>query len=407
MTSAVIITLCALLLLAYLFDLTSVKTRIPSVILLLVLGWAVQELTLILHIEVPDLKGALPILGTIGLILIVLEGSLELELKKSRVPLIVKSFLGALVPILLLSFGLAYAFQYQSGAQFTDCLLNAIPLSVISSAVAISSTRGLAKLDREFVVYESSLSDIIGVLLFNFIALNDSFTLATFGTFGLQLLLMLAISLVCVGALSYLIGRIKHHVSFAPIILLVILIYAIAKEYHLPALVFILMLGLCLGNLDELIRFKLVRWLAPQKLDIEVRRFKELTYEATFLIRSLFFLLFGFLISTADLLNMEVIVWSVGIVAGIVLLRTFQLWISGQRLVPLLFMAPRGLITILLFLSIPVSRAVPVMNDSLVLQVIVLTALLMMLGSLLSKPMTSRETNRVDETLPPDGPVIF
>jgi Kef-type K+ transport system membrane component KefB len=39
--TTVIITICALLLIAYLFDLTSSKSKIPSVILLLLLGWLV------------------------------------------------------------------------------------------------------------------------------------------------------------------------------------------------------------------------------------------------------------------------------------------------------------------------------------------------------------------------------
>jgi hypothetical protein len=47
---------------------------------------------------------------------------------------------------------------------------------------------------------------------------------------------------------------------------------------------------------------------------------------------------------------------------------------------PLLFIAPRGLITILLFLSIPLSKNLEIANQSLILQVIILTALMMMFG---------------------------
>lgn len=43
MTIAIIITLCILLLLAYVFDLTSSKTKVPSVILLLLLGFAMRQ----------------------------------------------------------------------------------------------------------------------------------------------------------------------------------------------------------------------------------------------------------------------------------------------------------------------------------------------------------------------------
>lgn len=104
MTSAIIITICTLLLIAYIFDLTSSKTKIPSVILLLLLGWGVRQLSVALDINIPDLSRLLPIFGTIGLILIVLEGSLELELNKSKISVIKKSFIAALLPILAMSF---------------------------------------------------------------------------------------------------------------------------------------------------------------------------------------------------------------------------------------------------------------------------------------------------------------
>lgn len=79
MNASILITICALLLLAYIFDITSSKTKIPSVILLLLLGWTVNKITQVFNINVPNLESVLPIIGTIGLILIVLEGSLELE----------------------------------------------------------------------------------------------------------------------------------------------------------------------------------------------------------------------------------------------------------------------------------------------------------------------------------------
>ena len=385
MTSAVIITLCVLLLLAYVFDITSARTRIPSVILLLMLGWVVRELTLLFNIAIPDLSPVLPVLGTVGLILIVLEGSLELELNKSRIPLIIKSFLGALVPLMVLSFLMAFALQHFTGASLKNSVTCAIPLAVIGSSIAISSVRNLSPLNREFVVYESSLSDILGVLFFNFVALNESITTVTYGKFGLQLAGMVLLSLACVLGLSFLLSRVRHHVMFAPIILFVILIYAISKEYQLPALVFILILGLFLGNIDVLRRFRWVERLRPGKLNKEVGRFKEITYEATFLIRSLFFLLFGYLISTKDLLNLESLAWSVVIVSVIYLVRLIQLILSRLPLVPLLFIAPRGLITILLFLAIIPEQSIPLVNESLILQVIVLTALIMMIGLLMGE----------------------
>lgn len=100
----IIVSLCLLLLFAYIFDLSASKTKIPSVILLLLLGWGVHQIILIFNIKVIDLSSMLPILGTVGLILIVLEGSLELELNKSKAHLIKQSFWAALIPMVLISF---------------------------------------------------------------------------------------------------------------------------------------------------------------------------------------------------------------------------------------------------------------------------------------------------------------
>lgn len=385
MTSAILIAICSLLLIAYLFDLTSLKTKIPSVILLLLLGWSVRQLTNLFGLNFPDFSSVLPIIGTIGLILIVLEGSLELELNKSKFKLIRKSLLGSLIPMIVLAFLLAYLFKYFGQFSFKDSLVNAIPLCVISSAVAIPSVRHLASANKEFIIYESSLSDIFGVLFFNFIAFNDSFDTHSFGHFGLQLLIIIIISFVATIGLSLLLSKIDHQIKFVPIILLVILIYAVSKTYHLPALIFILLFGLFIGNLDEFKGFKWIERFRPDVLEKEVKKFKDLTIEGAFLIRALFFLLFGYLIETAEILNTETIIWAIGIVSIIFIFRAVQLKLSKIPLKPLLFVAPRGLITILLFLSIAPIQNISLVNKSLIIQVIILTALIMMVGLMFSK----------------------
>lgn len=394
MTTAIIITLCTLLLIAYFFDITASKTKIPSVIFLLFLGLLVQQASVFFKIALPNLTPLLPVLGTIGLILIVLEGALELELKRHKSPLIAKSFIVALLPLLIMAFALSFAFQYFSEASFKDNMTNAIPLCVISSAIAIPSVKGLMKNDKEFVIYESSFSDILGVLLFNFVALNETITTQSFGGFFIQLLLIAVISFIATLGLAFLLSRIDHHVKFAPIILLVILIYAVSKVYHLPGLIFILFFGLFLGNLDELKHIKFIQKLQPTLLDKEVKKFKEITIEATFIIRALFFLLFGYLLKLEEILNAETFAWATFIVAAIFLIRAVFLKIVRSPLKPLLFVAPRGLITILLFFSIAPNKLLPFVNKSLIVQVILLTALIMMIGLML-KPKTIDTTKAV------------
>lgn len=385
MTVTIIITFCILLLLAYVFDLTSSKTKIPSVIFLLLLGWSVRQISIWLGIDLPDFTPFLPVLGTIGLILIVLEGSLELELNKSKLGLIRKSILGALISMLVLAFLLALLFNYFGNYGFKASLINAIPFCVISSAIAIPSVRNLSRYNREFVIYESSLSDILGVILFNFLTTNDRINFFSFGSFSVQLLIIMLVSLIATVGLSFLLSKIQHNIKFFPIILLVILIYTLSKIYHLPGLIFILIFGLSIGNLEALKRFRWLEKFKPDVLNKEVIKFKELTIEATFLVRALFFLLFGYLIETNEILNGETVVWAFGIVLSIFVFRGVQLKISKLPLIPLLFVAPRGLITILLFLSIESMYSISLVNKSLIIQVIVLTAFLMMVGLIATK----------------------
>jgi potassium/hydrogen antiporter len=380
MSTAIIITLCLLLLLAYLFDVSAPKTKIPTVILLLLLGWGVKSTSIVLNIDIPNLEPILPILGTIGLILIVMEGALELELEPSKFEMIKKSTLLALIQMLVISFGLALSFQYFAGSTFKSGLINAIPLAIVSSAIAIPSAKNLMRNEKEFITYESSLSDIFGVIFFNFILMNDHLNASSFGMFLLQLLLMIIVSLASTIILSYLLKRINHSIKFIPIILLVILIYSISKVYHMPSLIFILIFGLFIGNIDKLKKISWINRMKPENLNQEVHKFKEITTEITFMIRALFFLLFGYLINISELLNVDTALWSFLLTGGIFLLRFLLIYLFQLKQKPILYIAPRGLITILLFLSIPASQQFYMANKSLILQVIILSAFVMMFG---------------------------
>lgn len=385
MTTQILLIVCVILLLSYIFDLTSKKTKIPTVILLLLMGWGLKQGTLAFQIETPDLKDILPVLGTVGLILIVLEGSLDLEIDKHTLPVIRKSFFLALFPFLIMAFGLAYAFHYFGGYDFEKSLLNAIPFCIISSAIAIPSVQNLSQLNKTFITYESSLSDIVGVVIFNFVALNTNYNIESFGFFFLEILIVIVISLVATILLSLLLSRLNHHIKFGPILILVVLIYAITKIYHLPGLIFIMIFGLTLSNIDQFNSRKWFKHFKPEKMNAEIEQFKDIVAEATFLIRSLFFILFGFLIETTEVFDTATLSWSGAIVGGILVLRVIFLSIIGLKIFPLLFIAPRGLITILLFFSILPEDVIPIVNNSMIIQVILLSIIIMMLGMLFSK----------------------
>ncbi|MGA9651414.1 cation:proton antiporter [Pedobacter sp.] len=375
-----IVTICVLILVGYVFDITSRHTKVPSVIFLMVLGWIVRNFTADLNLM--NLSVLLPIFGTIGLVLIVLEGGLELEINSKKRQLITRSIWSAFLPITILCLLLGLGINFHTGAGLKASLLNAVPFCIISSAIAIPAVHNFDKKLKEMVIYESSMSDIIGVIVFNFLISNEIIQMSSFLAFGLQIIIMIIISLIASLCLAFLIKKIDHHVKLIPIMIMVVMIYAIAKIYHLPALMFILIFGLFLNNLDELKNMTLIKNLEPKKLDMEVHRFARLVSEMAFLIRTVFFILFGYTITLDKLLNVGTIGYSLLIFVIIIFIRWIQLKLSGEKINPSLFIAPRGLITVMLFISIPIHNHITLISESMIIQVIVISIIVMTAGML-------------------------
>jgi NhaP-type Na+/H+ or K+/H+ antiporter len=91
-------------------------------------------------------------------------------------------------------------------------------------------------------------------------------------------------------------------------------------------------------------------------------------------------MLFGFLIDISDVLNSDTILFAICITIGIFIVRYIVLKIFKVQTNPSVFIAPRGLITILLFLSIPLTQQIEQIDKSLIIQVIILSALIMKIG---------------------------
>jgi len=89
-----LIILSGLVIFSYLFDLLAGKTKIPSVILLLFLGIAIKQIVDYFGFKTFDFTKILPALGTLGLIFIVFEGSLELKYSREKNAIIKKTFFG-------------------------------------------------------------------------------------------------------------------------------------------------------------------------------------------------------------------------------------------------------------------------------------------------------------------------
>ncbi len=377
--------LSGLIIFSYLFDLFAKRTRVPSVLLLLATGIALRALSDYLSFEVFDVQRILPALGNIGLILIVFEGALDLKYTASKKSLIRKAFVSSFFLLLLTTGGIAAILHWYTGASVLACIVNAVPLSVVSSAVAIPSARELQVDEREFVVYESSFSDILGIILFNFLVSNETFGASAFGNLGLEIVGVLLLSAVFSIALLWLLGRITHHVKFFLILAILILVYAVGKQFHLSSLVVILAFGMFLANADRLpFAWFRERFIYPA-FHKDLEQFHSLSNESAFLIRTFFFVLFGFSVVVNQLMDIQAAILCGFLLVAIYLLRPlFLVAAVRMRSVPVMFITPRGLISILLFFSLPATLRIPEVDTPLLFLLVLSTCLIMALGLIAS-----------------------
>jgi NhaP-type Na+/H+ or K+/H+ antiporter len=351
MTNAAILAASGLLLFAYLLDIVGRRLRLPGVVLMIATGIVARQALDEFGVRLQWVDPVVPVIGTLGLILIVLEGALDLRLSRERTRLIAVSIASAVLGFsaTLVAFTLLFAWALHWTA--AAATLAAMPFAVISSAVAIPSAAGLPAATREFVVYESSLSDIIGVLVFYaWLGADGSlgeFAWDLFGGGAVSVVAALAASL----ALYYFVGRIEGHVRFLPLLAGLVCLYAVGKAIHLSPLIIILVCGLQLNNPTAFAWHPRIRALHTPEYEGTLQEFKSLVAELTFATKSFFFLLLGYWTDVSQMLSWQAWAMASAIVAIIYGSRFALLAALRQPVGVLVWVAPRGLITVLLFLA--------------------------------------------------------
>ena len=396
-TLSILFVLPLLIIFSYLFDTFARKTKFPAVILLMITGILIRTACNVYgYTDFDFLENLIPVLGTIGLILIVLEGAVELEINREKLPLILKGFLAALFILIANIWILQWVFGVLFQMEHNEAVLYAIPLSIISSAVAIPSAAGLISKEKEFVTYESTFSDILGIMIFNYAIRQFESDQSLIGgtalvSLGLQILGVIVISLAITYILFRLLQQIHHHVKFFLILALLILVYAFGKLFHLPALVTIFIFGIFLSNVKSLLPQFLLNYLDIEQTEKGFHEFHILTAESTFIVRTFFFLFFGFSIEIIDFDSFSPIIYGLLIFMVILVIRYVYLSATTLKIKPsaLVYMSPRGLISILLFIQL---KEVSFLNtttspiDERVLLVVILGSMLVMLLGTLKKP---------------------
>src|SRR5271157_2851825 len=156
--------LAALLIVAFIANRLSKLTRIPDLIVLLLIGVTLGP---ILHwVNPPIFQGVVHVVGMLALILILFEGGLELRLREA-----LRYFPAGLL-LVVLAYGLSLGLIALIGRallhlQWSDCLLMGAALGCTSGTIVIPALQQITAPApvKITLTVESSLGEIIAVLM--------------------------------------------------------------------------------------------------------------------------------------------------------------------------------------------------------------------------------------------------
>ena len=389
-----------IVIISYLFTLISRRTNIPSVLLLMFLGFGIKEAIVfgVANLEPyqSTIDEAVKFLGNVGLVMIVLEAALDLKITRDKLKLLLQASFVALGALLATSLGVAYLLIFTLHIDMFQAMAYAIPLSIMSSAIIIPSVKGMDEFKKEFMVYESTLSDILGIIFFQFytqagaeITFNDVFV-----DLFLNVLLT-SVTAIAIGlGLTWLLQKIRTDIKLFLIISFLLMMFAIGKLLHASSLLIILIFGLILRNHELVFRNKIKFMANNSVLSPLVKDFHTLTLETAFLVRTFFFVVFGMTISVASFFNLQTVLISTGIVGVIFLVRyVFLKATLRKNFRTQLFIAPRGLITILLFFAIPTSHQIPHFDSGILLISILVSSLIMTFALIANKNTSAKQVS--------------
>jgi len=401
---ALIIEGAIVLIFSFLFGEISKRTNVPSVLMLIVTGVLIKLGLTALGIPDYDFFNMLELLGIVGLIMIVLEAALELKLDRDKLIPITIAFAIALVGLLVSAWVTALILQYFIPSMTSvQAWIYAMPLSILSSAIIIPSVAPLRIDKKEFHIYESTFSDILGIMAFYFLAgqLPNGETGdhggGGFLAFGITTVVTIVLSLVFSYGIVFVFQNIKSHTKQFLLIAVLLLLYSVGKLMHLSSLILIFLFGLVIANMDIFFKGPLKRWLDKSKAEEIYHGLHVVTLETAFVVRTFFFVIFGVTIVFSTLASWSVIGVSILCLLAIYIIRFVLLRTTlGSDITPQLYIAPRGLITILLYYAIPEQARTTDFSEGILLFIIIGTSLIMTWAMINNKRKASKAINKAE-----------
>ena len=309
------------------------------------------------------------------------QGALDIQLRRDRLRAIGSALVLATAGFVACTAILATIAFLALGLSPLQATIMAVPFAVISSAVAIPSSQHLPPAGREFIVYESAISDIIGVMFFLSLINSDGTPAGVMMALAGGGLLSLLLAVVFAIGLALVLMRIDGHIRFIPLLSGLFGLYAAGELLHLSPLMLVLLFGLALNNPTLLTRFRPVqRWL-DDSYESTLAEFKMLILELAFAVRGFFFILLGYWTNLTDLMSLHAWIGAGLVLAVIYLSRRLLLRLARLEMADALtWLAPRGLVTVLLFLTAGNHHELPAFLDGTVMLVVLVSATLTAAG---------------------------
>lgn len=374
---------CIALILSYFFKRLPQRTYLPSIILLTVTGIIIRFGFDQVNVNLDAVMPFMNVVCGIALIVVVLETSMGLNLEKIKYPLIGHSLLIAMLSLIVTTLTITGILLWQLDIRFGVALLFSIPLSVLSSSIVIPSVNRLTNPKKEFMVYESSFSDILGIIVFYFvIAYLEAGGMFTSFRFFISLILTILVALIATAILINLFKKLNSRIKLLLLISNLVLLYSLANLFNLSFLIIVMIFstvfGLVLANQDKFRKLFKKFEIGTESQERTEKEFHLITLETAYLFRIFFFVVFGMTIDVTSLINIEVLLISLMIIASIFILRIVLLnYFARANLFPEIYLAPRGLVTIILFFQIPDNFIASDLKPGILFFVIIGTNLIM------------------------------
>jgi cell volume regulation protein A len=380
-------TIAALLVLAYVANRLSRLTRVPDLVVLLLIGVTLGP---VLHwVRPATFQGAIDVLGTLALILILFAGGVELRLRQAA------RYAPAALLLMILSYGSSLGFIALMGRallhlQWSDCVLLGAALGCTSGTIVIPALEQISTPTpvKISLTLESTLGEVIAVLLIGSMlstGVSQSLLVGVAADFSHHMAYAILLGVVAGAIWSRLWPLIASHPNANILNLGVVFgVYALTRFIGGSGLLAILVFGVTLANLPR----------TPHMTRQGVRLLAFHT-ELSFLVRSFFFVLLGIV---AEFVSRQYIVPIMGILAALLLARFLAMqgsrWavrdVTRSETELLFWMLPRGLVTAVLALEIVSARgAVFAFLPAMAFTVILVTNLFVVAGAVRSSRVSA------------------